>query len=148
MRGWCFNELQRGVRAGQTFSLYWFTFGCHWFPHSPCKCPLQCPSWQIWWIPRLNLAVCSPHSNPQLHSLQSKPVLSATRGMLGCTHISQHTVPAIRPQGWGGANQSQLGAFHLPVAHLKSASQQGYVMPSLRLPLATLYSPNRGTGPP
>ncbi len=84
---------------------------------------------------------CSTARGPSLFSLPPGVCWDAPRAQ----HLA---VPASRPWGWGGANQSLLGAFHLPCAHLKSASQQGCVVPSLRLPLATPYSPIRGTGPP
>lgn len=89
------------------------------------------------WQPTPQPSVCSP-------SLFSLPL-----GVCwDAPSAQQLAVPASRPRGWGGANQSQLGAFHLLFVHLKSASQQGCVVPSLHQPLATLYSPNGGTGPP
>lgn len=72
----------------------------------------------------------------------------AAGGLLGHTQSSASHSPSLQAPGLGGANQSLLGSLLLSCAHLKSASQQGYVVPSCRLPLATPYSPIRGTGPP
>lgn len=116
------------------------------FPNSAHKCPLQYSSRQIRRLPHLNLALGSPRTQPPA----PRPSLfSVPPGVCWDAPRAQHlTVPVSRPRGWGGANQSLLGSFLLSCAHLKSDSQQGYVMPCRRLPLATPHSPIRGTGPP
>lgn len=68
------------------------------------------------------LAAHAPTCSPSL--------LYLPPGVFRDTPSVQHlTVPAARPQGRGGANQSLLESFPLPCAHLKSASQQGFVVP-------------------
>lgn len=123
------------------------------FPHSARKRPLQYSSRQIQRLPHLNLALGSPSPPPSPSPPAPQPTVPACslrrQGSAG-THpelsISQSQPPGL------GAGEGQIkacfGALHLPYAHLKSASQRGRVVPSLRLPLATPYPPIRGTGPP
>lgn len=60
---------------------------------------------------------------------------------------SQQSQPPGPRAGKGKKIKGSM-APSIPVAHLKSASQRGSVVPILRLPLATLYSPDGGTGQP
>lgn len=71
-----------------------------------------------------------------------------TRILLGCTQRSAaHSLCFQAPELGRGKSKP---AWRLPssLAHLKSGSQQGCVVPSLRLLLAALCSPNGGMGPP
>lgn len=97
------------------------------------------------------LSAAHPPPSPSPPAPQpTVPACSLRRQGSAGTHpelsISQSQPPGL------GAGEGQIkacfGALHLPYAHLKSASQRGRVMPSLRLPLATPYPPIRGTGPP
>lgn len=91
-------------------------------------------------LPRLNL-----HKASKL-----VPALSLPLGVCWDAPRTPHlAVPASRPWGRGGANQSLPGSFpFFPCAPLKSGSQQGCVMPSPRLPPDTPYLPTGGRGPP
>ena len=79
----------------------------------------------------------------------SPSLFRCRRGSAG-THpelsISQFQPPS--PGAGEGQIKASMAPSHFPCAHLKSASQQGCVVPSLRLPPATPYSPIRGIGPP
>ena len=97
----------------------------------------------------ISICLSAAHTPTPSFTARSPSLFSPPPGVCWDAPRAQHlAVPASRPRGWGGANQSLLGFFLLPCAHLKSASQQGCVVPSPRLPLATPYSPIRGTGPP
>lgn len=86
-------------------------------------------------LPRLNLALGGPGPQPPA------PACSLRRRGSAGTHpglsISQpQQLQQLQAPGAGeGANQSLRGSVLLsPRAHLKSASQRGRVVPSLRLP--------------
>lgn len=121
------------------------------FPHSSSKCPPQYSSKQILRLPHLNLSLCSPRPNPQLRSPSVPSLFSLLRRRGSAGTHPELSILQSQPSGPGageGQIKACLASSFFPCAHLKSASQRGCVVPSSRLPLATPYSPIRGTGPP
>lgn len=115
------------------------------FPHSARKRPLQYSSRQIQRLPHLNLALSSPSPPlpiPSRSTAHSPSLFSPPPGVCWDAPRAQHlTVPASRPRGWGGANQSLLwrppSSLRSPQISLTAGSCRAKPPPAPSYPLST-----------
>lgn len=124
-------------------SLSWLAVYCQPLisPHSARKCPLQYSSRQIRRLPHLNLALGSsgpqPPNPPTLSGPHGPSLFSPPPGVCWDAPL-ELGISRLQPPG-PRAGEGQIKALRgsvllSPRAHLKSASQRGCVVPSLRLP--------------
>lgn len=88
-------------------------------------------------------------TNAELGPVVPSPFFSTPPGVCWKAPIDQQLrASASRAPGLGRGKSKPAWRLPSSLAHLKSASQQGCVVPSLHLLLLALYSPYGGTDPP